>query len=87
MNSISFIFINLPFLLGRTLQDFKGPGVSDEIAQMRLQYYDDKRRVFTKQVEDTIKKGIIEDIKNDLQQPVIKQTTAMNSMTAGSART
>ena len=34
------------------MQDFKEPGVSDEIAAMRLQYYDDKRRVFTKQVED-----------------------------------
>ena len=55
----------LTFLLIRTLQDFKEPGVSDEIAAMRLQYYDDKRRVFTKQVEDTIRSGIIEDVKNE----------------------
>ena len=55
----------LTFRFDRTLQDFKEPGVSDEIAAMRLQYYDDKRRVFTKQVEDTIRSGIIEDVKNE----------------------
>lgn len=49
---------------------------------MRLQYYDDKRRVFTKQVEDTIRSGIIEDVKNEFH-PVVKQTTAVNR-TAGS---
>ena len=49
---------------------------------MRLQYYEDKRRVFTKQVEETIRSGIIDDVKNEFP-PVIKQPTAMNR-TAGS---
>ena len=49
---------------------------------MRLQYYEDKRRVFTKQVEDTIKSGIIEDVKNEFT-PQVKQPTALNR-TAGS---
>ena len=66
----------------RTLQDFKEQGVSDEIAAMRLQYYEDKRRVFTKQVEETIRSGIIEDVKSEFP-PMVKQPTAMNR-TAGS---
>lgn len=66
----------------RTLQDFKEGDVSDEIAAMRLQYYEDKRRVFSKQVEETIRSGIIDDVKNEFP-PVIKQPTAMNR-TAGS---
>ena len=66
----------------RTLQDFKEGNVSDEIAAMRLQYYEDKRRVFSKQVEETIRSGIIDDVKNEFP-PVVKQPTAMNR-TAGS---
>ena len=66
----------------RTLQDFKEGNVTDEIAAMRLQYYEDKRRVFSKQVEETIRSGIIDDVKNEFP-PVIKQPTAMNR-TAGS---
>ena len=50
---------------------------------MRLQYYEDKRRVFTKQVEETIRSGIIDDVKNEFP-PMVKQPTAMNR-TAGSA--
>ena len=49
---------------------------------MRLQYYEDKRRVFSKQVEETIRSGIIDDVKNEFP-PVVKQPTAMNR-TAGS---
>lgn len=49
---------------------------------MRLQYYEDKRRVFTKQVEETIRSGIIDDVKNEFP-PMVKQPTAMNR-TAGS---
>ena len=50
---------------------------------MRLQYYEDKRRVFSKQVEETIRSGIIDDVKNEFP-PMIKQPTAMNRK-AGSA--
>ena len=38
---------------------------------MRLQYYEDKRRVFSKQVEETIRSGIIDDVKNEFP-PVVK---------------
>ena len=68
--------------LYRSLQDFKDGKVSDEIAAMRLQYYEDKRRVFTKQVEETIRSGIIEDVKQEFR-PAIRQPTALNR-TAGS---
>ena len=48
---------------------------------MRLQYHEDKRRVFTKQVEDTLRSGVIEDVRQEF--PTVKQPTAMNR-TAGS---
>ena len=48
---------------------------------MRLQYHEDKRRVFTKQVEDTLRSGVIEDVRQEF--PAVKQPTAMNR-TAGS---
>ena len=77
---VRLTFVDLIYF--RTLQDFKEGNVSDEIAAMRLQYYEDKRRVFSKQVEETIRSGIIDDVKNEFP-PVLKQPTAMNR-TAGS---
>ena len=50
------------------MADFKEKGISDEIAQMRLQYYEEKRRAHTKQVEETIRSGIIEDVKQEFPQ-------------------
>ena len=47
------------------MADFKDGKISDEIAQMRLQYYEEKRRAHTKQVEETIRSGIIEDVKQE----------------------
>jgi len=47
----------------RTLQDFIDQGKSEDIAKMRVEYYEDKRRGYTLQLEDSIKKGIIESIK------------------------
>ena len=52
----------------RTLADFKDGKISDEIAEMRLQYYEEKRRAHTKQVEETIRSGIIEDVKQEFPQ-------------------
>ena len=40
---------------------------------MRLQYYEDKRKVFTKQVEETIRSGIIEDVKAEFPAPTTQQ--------------
>lgn len=59
------------------MQDFKEAGVSDEIAQMRLQYYEDKRRLYTQQVEQNIRKGVIEEIKNEFH-PNVREPTAMS---------
>jgi len=47
----------------RKLEDFKKDGVNDEIAGLRLTYYEDKRKVLTKEVEQTIKSGLINDVK------------------------
>ena len=44
---------------------------------MRLQYYEDKRRVYTLQLEGTVKSGVIEAAKNDIA-PIITQPTAMS---------
>ena len=78
--------LTVPFVAwtGRTLQDFKEPGVSDEIAQMRLQYYEDKRRVYTLQIEGSVKQGVIDAVKNE-SIPMVAQPTAMN-MTVGTNR-
>ena len=38
-------------------------GVSEQIAQMRLDYYEGKRRNHTKQIEETIRWGFLEDFK------------------------
>ena len=51
--------------------------MSEEIAKMRLQYYEDKRRVYTLQLEGTVKSGVIEAAKNDIA-PIITQPTAMS---------
>ena len=63
----------IPLLRCRTLADFQTAGVSEEIAAMRLQYYEDKRKVFTKQVEETIRSGIIEDVKAEFPAPSSQQ--------------
>ena len=48
----------------RTLQEFKDEGApNDEIAQMRLDYYEGKRKVYTMQIESTIRMGFLEDFK------------------------
>jgi len=47
----------------RTLADFQGEGVSDQIAAMRLEYYEGKRKIHTKQLEETIRSGYLEDFK------------------------
>ena len=73
------------FLICRTLQDFKTTGVSDEIANMRLQYHEDKRRAYTLQVEDAIRHGVIEEVKNEFPQG--KQATAMHRTTGSMGRT
>ena len=49
---------------------------------MRLQYWEDKRRAYTIQLEDAIRHGVIEEVKNEFP-PQVKQPTAMNR-TAGS---
>ena len=72
-------------LICRTLQDFKTTGVSDEIANMRLQYHEDKRRAYTLQVEDAIRHGVIEEVKNEF--PQVKQATAMHRTTGSMGRT
>lgn len=35
---------------------------------MRFKYYDDKRRALTKQVEETIREGIIEEVRKEFPQ-------------------
>lgn len=49
-------------------------GLPEEIAPMRMQYYEDKRRVYTLQLEDAIKNGIIEAIKTTKNEtfPVVR---------------
>ena len=44
---------------------------------MRLKYYEDKRKAHTRQVEDTIRSGVIEDVKSEFP-PAVKNPTAMN---------
>ena len=53
--------------------------MSEEIGQMRLQYYEEKRRAFTLQLEDTVKRGMIDAVKNDEVTPI-----AMNRTIGGS---
>ena len=69
----------------RTLADFKDGKISDEIAEMRLQYYEEKRRAHTKQVEETIRSGIIEDVKQEF--PQSKQPMGMNRTARSTGRT
>ena len=53
-------------MVRRTLQDFKDEGApNDEIAQMRLDYYEGKRKVYTMQIESTIRMGFLDDFKAD----------------------
>ena len=63
-------------------------GLPEEIAPMRMQYYEDKRRVYTLQLEDAIKNGIIEAIKTTKNEtlPVVRQFTAMNRTVGGTNR-
>jgi hypothetical protein len=35
---------------------------------MRFKYFDDKRRALTKQVEETIREGIIEEVRKEFPQ-------------------
>lgn len=42
------------------------PGVTEQIAQMRLDYYEGKRRNHTKQIEETIRWGFLDDFKADV---------------------
>lgn len=51
---------------------------------MRLQYYEDKRRVYTLQIEGSVKQGVIDAVKNE-SIPMVAQPTAM-SMTVGTNR-
>ena len=51
--------------------------MSDEIAQMRLQYYEDKRRVYTLQIEGSVKQGVIDAVKSE-SIPMVAHPTAMN---------
>ena len=44
---------------------------------MRHKYYEDKRKAHTRQVEDTIRSGVIEDVKSEFP-PGVKHPTAMN---------
>ena len=44
---------------------------------MRLKYYEDKRKAHTRQVEETIRSGVIEDVKSEFP-PTLKNPTAMN---------
>ena len=44
---------------------------------MRLKYYEDKRKAHTRQVEDTIQSGVIEDVKSEFP-TTVKHPTAMN---------
>ena len=58
--------------------------MSDEIANMRLQYYEDKRRVYTLQIEGSVKQGVIDAVKSE-SLPMVTHPTAMN-MTVGTNR-
>ena len=66
-------FFHLNFCY-RIEQDFVNMGLPEEIAPMRMQYYEDKRRVYTLQLEDAIKNGIIEAIKTTKNEtlPVVR---------------
>ena len=50
-----------------------------------LQYHEDKRRAYTLQVEDAIRHGVIEEVKNEF--PQVKQATAMHRTTGSMGRT
>ena len=52
------------------MESFQEKGVTEDIANIRFQFYEENRKRNSKQVEDVIRTGLIEQLKTEL--PAIK---------------
>jgi hypothetical protein len=53
----------------RSLEYFKGKDVAEDIAQIRLQHYEEKRKGKIRLLSDTIKLGMLDSLKETFKSP------------------
>jgi hypothetical protein len=53
----------------RSLEFFKGKDVAEDIAQIRLQHYEEKRKGKIRLLSDTIKLGMLDSLKETFKSP------------------